>query len=105
MDRLQHSKLGIISATVGVIGFFVTFILVATAAFFNRCGIDANSIFMILLGLFIFADIIFLTVGVAIGLAGLFNPYRRRLFCFLGMLFNAGIMAALILLLMAGLKP
>ena len=105
MDRLQHSRLGIISATVGVIGFFVTFALVAMAAFFNRQGIDENSMFMILLGLFIFADIIFLTAGVAIGLAGLFNPYRRRLFCFLGMLFNAGIMAALILLLMAGIKP
>ncbi len=105
MDKLRHSRLGIISVTIGVIGFFITFILVVAAALFNRYGIDADSIFMILLGLFIFADIIFLTAGATIGLAGFFNPYRKRLFCFLGMLFNAGIMAALILLLMAGIKP
>jgi hypothetical protein len=102
---VRHSGLGIISSIMGIVGFFVTFILVAMAAFLYRQGIDETSAAIVLLGLFIFADIIFLASGMAIGLAGFFNPYRKRLFCVLGVLFNLSIMAALILLLMAGLKP
>ena len=106
MEKLRHSRLGIVSVSMGAIGFFVTFVLVVAAAFLNSRGVvDEENIFMVLLGLFIFADIILLSAGAAVGLAGLFRPYRKKLLSFLGMFFNAGIMAALILLLMAGLKP
>jgi hypothetical protein len=105
MDKLKHSRLGIISTVMGVIGFFVTFILIALAAFLYRQEVYEGSIVMIFLGLFIFADIIFLAAGAAVGLAGFFNTYKRKTLCIFGMLFNISIMAALILLLMAGLKP
>ena len=105
MDKTKHSGLGIISTIMGVIGFVVTFILIALAAFIHRKGVSEDSLVLVIVGLFIFADIIFLAAGSAIGLAGLFNPYRKRVLCLFGTLFNASVMAALILLLMAGLKP
>lgn len=105
MDKLKHSRLGIISSIIGAIGFFITFILVALAGFLSRHQTPQDSIVMVALGLFIFADIIFLAAGMAIGLAGFFNAYKKKTLCVFGMIFNLSIMATLILLLMAGLKP
>lgn len=105
MSKIEHSRLGIISTVMGVVGFFVTVILVVSAAFLYRQKVYEESILMILLGLFIFADIIFLAAGTAVGLAGFFGSYGKKTLCVFGMLFNASIMAALILLLMVGLKP
>lgn len=105
MDKLKHSRLGIISSAMGVIGFFITFILVMLAGILSRKEACQDSIIMVVLGLFIFADIIFLAAGMAIGLAGFFNAYKKKTLCVFGMIFNLSIMAALILLLMVGLKP
>lgn len=104
MEKTKHSRLGAASVVMSLIGFFITLALLASAAFLYREGTAEDSVGMILIGIFIFVDIIFLAAGAAVGLAGLFNPSRRRIFCLLGVLFNASIMTALILLLIAGLK-
>lgn len=104
MEKTKHSRLGVASAVMSLAGFLITVLLLISAAFLYRKGASEDSAGMILTGVFIFVDVIFLAAGAAVGLAGLFNPSRRRILCLLGVLFNASIMAALILLLIAGLK-
>ncbi|MFH1855794.1 MAG: hypothetical protein ABH836_01020 [Candidatus Omnitrophota bacterium] len=108
MDKkpeLKQSTLGKASTLMGMVGFIATFILVGLAAFLYRREIYEADTAVILLGLFIFADIIFLAAGAGLGLAGIFRTDRKKSLSVFGMILNLSVMAALILLLMVGLNP
>ena len=66
-------------------------------------GMDEQSPVAIIIGLGVFAIIGLSFVGSGLGIAGLFQPNRNRLFSILGLIFNALIIFGLVGLIAIGL--
>lgn len=94
MDRKQ-SGLGIasfiISITTGVL-IFMLFMVAGAMAAATHGNLDNNSVGLILLGLFIIFFILLDLVAVGLGIAGLFQNNRKKVFAILGLVFSVMIL-------------
>ena len=87
MERSGQSRLGIASLILCVCSMLFMFVLFATAGILEAStpgGLDENSAAAVILGLFIFACLGSFLVSVGLGIAGILQKQRVRIFAFIG---------------------
>jgi len=91
MERLKHSGLGITSFIVSICAGGMLFVLLTVAAVLTTTtpgGLDAKSAGAIILGLLMFLFLFVELVALGIGVGGLFQKGRHKLFAILGIAFS-----------------
>jgi hypothetical protein len=101
-----HSPIGIasflLSLGVGVC-FFLTFALAGALEAMTPGGIPEDSPLAILVGLIVIACIAGLFLGIGLGIAGVVQSTRNRIFAFLGLAFNGCLILGICLLALIGI--
>jgi hypothetical protein len=104
--ELRHSGLGIASFILSlVVGCFL-FLLVVTAGVMEVStpgGMDENSPLTVVLGLLIIGGMFAALVAFALGVAGLFQPSRAKVFAVLGAVFSALTIAGVGVVMIVGI--
>src|SRR5262245_48929619 len=103
--ELCHSGPGIASFIVGVAAGLFEFLLIGgvALAFANaQEDLDERSPAAILVGLALFGGVMMALLGVALGIAGLCQSYRNKLFAVLGLVVNLLVVLGLGLLMVIG---
>lgn len=88
----RHSGLGIASFVLALIAGALLLLLVGVAALLAAAtpgGIDEDSPAVVVLGLMIFGGLFVAVVALGLGIAGLFQPRRAKVFAVLGTVFSA----------------
>jgi len=104
--ELKHSGLGIASLIVSIFAAVSEFTLIVAAGIMGASshgGIDENEIGVMILGFFIIGGFMLALSGFILGLAGLFQKYRKKIFPALGLAFNIIIMTAVAGLILIGI--
>jgi hypothetical protein len=102
---LKHSGLGIASFIIAIIAGVTLFFSFAVAGFLQVSrpgGLDEKSGLAMLVGLFIIAVCMVHLVGLGLGIAGVFQAGRRKVFSVLGLVLNAGAILGTIGLIVVG---
>ena len=87
----RQSGLGIASFVISLIGIAITLVLFGVAGYMEAStpgGMDEAAPETILVGLLLIAAGFLLLVGLGLGIGGLFQRNRRRLFAVLGLAFS-----------------
>ena len=104
-DLLKHSGLGVASFILSIaIGVF-DFLVVALAGLMEASspgGMDEESVIAILIGLFILGALAANLAGMGLGIAGMAQRDRKKVFSVLGLAFNAAIIFGIIGLMVIG---
>ena len=91
-EEQKHSGIGIasfiISIVVGLL-IFIVFIVAGVLAASTPGGIDEESALSIIIGLFIIAFILADLVALGLGIAGLVQKNRKKIFAVLGTIFSS----------------
>ncbi len=104
----KHSRLGIASFIISIIGWIEAFMLLAVAGYYEATtpgGMDEASFTSIILGMFLFLTISILLVGTGLGIAGLRQKDQKRIFPILGTILNSSLIVTLIGAVLFGLSP
>lgn len=104
--QLPHSGMGIAAFVISILLTIGVFVLLGVAGYMETSspgGLDENSIEAVVLGLFVIASGVALLIGAGLGLAGVLQRERRRVFAILGLVINGGVLALLGVVLAIGL--
>lgn len=102
----KHSGLGIASFILSLVCglmIFVLFVVAGVIEVSTPGGMDEESAAAIIIGLLIFLDFFILLVAIGLGIGGLIQKERKRLFAILGLVFSIGILFTTMLLMLIGL--
>lgn len=103
---MKHSGLGIssfiISAATGV-AMFVLIMLAGVLETTTAGGMDEESVAAVLIGLFMFGFLFIDLLAVGLGIAGLFQKGRKKIFAILGVVIAVATILMTLLLLVVGL--
>lgn len=103
---MKHSGLGIssfiISAATGV-AMFVLIMLAGVLETTTAGGMDEESVAAVLIGLFMFGFLFIDLLAVGLGIAGLFQKDRKKIFAILGVVIAVATILMTLLLLVVGL--
>lgn len=102
----KHSGLGIASFILSLVCglmIFVLFVVAGVIEVSTPGGMDEKSAAAIIIGLLIFLDFFILLVAIGLGIGGLIQKERKRLFAILGLVFSIGILFTTMLLMLIGL--
>ncbi len=106
---MKHSGLGIASFAVSIFVGILIFLMIIIAGIMETAspgGIDEESPAAIILGMGIIGLIMFDMVAFGLGIAGLFQKHRKKVFAVLGVIFSAtavfGTIGLVIIGMMAG---
>ncbi len=104
--EMRHSGLGIssfiISTAIGVL-MFLLFVIAGVLETSTPGGMDENSVEAMLVGLFLIAFLLMDLVALGLGVGGLFQRDRRKVFAVLGVVFSVGTVAITLLFLLIGM--
>ncbi len=103
----KHSRLGIASFIISIIGWIESFMLLAVAGYYEATtpgGMDEASFTAVIIGMFLFLTIFILLVGTGLGIAGLFQKDQKRIFPILGTVLNSSLIVTLIGVFLVGLS-
>jgi len=103
---MQHSGMGIASFVISIsvaILVFLVFAAAGAAEVSTPGGIDPESPMAVIVGLFIVSLILADLVALGLGIAGLVQKEKKRLFAVLGTVFSAATIAGTVLLIIAGI--
>lgn len=106
MSEPRHSGLGIASFVMSVvfgIGTLLVFAYAGMKEVSTPGGIPEDSVLSMSIGLVMMLMWLLLFVGTVLGLVGLFEKNRRKVFPALGVAFNLGMLAVSVLLIVVGL--
>ena len=101
----KHSRLGIASFIISIIGWIESFMLLAVAGYYEATtpgGMDETSFTSVIIGMFLFLTIFILLVGTGLGIAGLLQKDQKRTFPLLGTALNGALIVTLIGVILAG---
>jgi hypothetical protein len=102
----KHSGLGIssfiISTAIGVL-MFLLFIVAGVMETSTPGGIDEDSTGAMLVGLFLIAFLVLDLLAIGLGIAGLIQKDRKKIFSILGVVFGASTIVITIFLMIIGL--
>ncbi len=103
---LKHSGLGIasfvMSLFVGIFDFFLVFIAGMVEAT-SPGGMDEKSTIAVVLGLLLFLGFGLCLVGIGLGVAGLIQKKRKKIFSILGLVFNLAVIIVVLGIMALGL--
>ena len=106
MEELKHSGLGIasfcISIAAGVFIFF-TFIVAGAIGAATPGGMDEESVTAVLVGLALITFLFASLVSLGLGIGGLFQKERKKVFAILGTIFSGAIILVTAALIAIGL--
>jgi hypothetical protein len=106
MEAQKHSGLGIASFIISIvagISMFLIFVAAGVMEVSSPNGIDEKSAGAIVLGLFIIVAIGASLIALGIGIAGLLQKERKKIFAVLGTVFSTATLVCTIALLALGL--
>lgn len=106
MEDRKHSGLGIASFVTGIISGICLFLLIVIAGVMEAStpgGIDEDSAGAVMVGLFLFAFMGAALVALGLGIGGLLQKERKKIFAILGTIFSAVPLVGTIFIMMLGL--
>ena len=106
MEQHPHSRLGIASFIISIAAGILIFMLVVIAGVMEASapgGMDEDSPAAVMIGLFIFALLGASLVALCLGIAGVLQADRNRVFAILGTLFSVGSFLFTIFIMILGL--
>lgn len=106
MEQLKHSGLGIASFITAIVSGVFVFLLVVIAGAIEVStpgGMDEESAAAVIIGLLLFTLLGALLVSIGLGIAGLVQSNRKKIFAILGTVFSVAILLGTIFLLIIGL--
>ncbi|MDP7266617.1 MAG: hypothetical protein QF408_00470 [Pirellulales bacterium] len=107
MEPLKHSGLGIASFVTSICAGGMLFVVVVTAGVMEASapgGMDEKSAGAIIIGLFMFLLLFVELVAMGIGVGGLFQKERKKIFAILGIVFSLASILGVICLMLIGLS-
>jgi len=106
MEEKKHSGLGIASFITSIVSGLLIFLLIVVAGVMEAStpgGIDEESAGAVMVGLFLFAFLGAALVALGLGIAGLLQKERKKLFAILGTVFSAVSLVVTIFIMIIGL--
>ncbi len=106
MEEQKHSGLGIASFITSIVSGILTFLLIVIAGVIETStpgGMDEESASAMIVGLFLFTFLGASLVALGLGIAGLMQKERKKIFAILGTVFAAVTLIITIFVLMLGL--
>lgn len=106
MEDRKHSGLGIASFVTGIISGICLFLLIVIAGVMEAStpgGIDEDSAGAVMVGLFLFAFMGAALVALGLGIGGLLQKERKKIFAILGTIVSAVPLVGTIFIMMLGL--
>ncbi|HCB42799.1 MAG TPA: hypothetical protein DHW73_07600 [Pseudomonas sp.] len=106
MEELKHSGLGIASTIIGgasTVLIFMLFMIAGVMELSTPGGVDEDSTAALLVGLCLILLVGALATGLGLGIAGLCQRGRHKLFPILGTVFSAVTLMGSILLVLVGM--
>ncbi len=104
--ELKHSGLGIASFVISILSGILMFLLFAIAGVVGATtpgGMDEKSMVAIVIGLSLFAGLFVALLALGLGIGGLLQKERRKLFAILGTVASAATILGAVALLALGL--
>lgn len=92
METKKHSGFGIASFITSIVSAILIFILMLFAGFIAASspgGMDQSSTAAVIVGLFLIAFLFLSLVALGLGIVGLFQKKRKKIFSVLGTIFSA----------------
>ena len=100
----KHSGFGIASASLAAFSLPYFFVVFAVAGFHSmRTGGQPGDLFNFVIGMLVFLGMGICLVGAALGVVGLFQGNRKRVFAVLGLIVNTAVGLGVALLVAAGI--
>ncbi len=87
---MKHSGLGIASFIITVLGGLLAVAMVAASVVLASANYRDDSIQFVIVGLFLFASVFLMLVGLGLGIAGVCIAGRKKVFAILGIVFSTG---------------
>lgn len=106
MEDRKHSGVGIAAFILSTISGMLMFLLVAVAGFMEVStpgGMDEESVGALLIGLGVIGLIGLSTVSLGLGISGLIQKNRKKLFAVIGTVFSITSILGMVLLILIGL--
>ena len=106
MEEKKHSGLGIASFITSIVSGLLIFLLLVVAGVMEAStpgGIDEESAGAVMVGLFLFAFLGATLVALGLGIAGLLQKERKKIFAILGTVFSALSLVVTIFIMIIGL--
>ena len=106
METQKHSGLGIASCALSMVSGFLMAVLVVVAAVIESStpgGMDEESVTAVVIGLGMFGLLGAAILAFCLGIAGVFQKERKKIFAILGLIFSAVSFLGLSLLILIGL--
>jgi hypothetical protein len=104
-DSKPHSGFGVSSFAIAVTGFLAAFALFAVAAYMEAStegGMPEDSPEAIVVGLMILALCFVFVLGIALGIAGVVQNSKRRVFGIIGLVCNTGSLVLVVAMIVIG---
>ena len=106
MEEQKHSGLGVASFITSLVSGILLFLLIVIAGVIEAStpgGMDEKSAAAVIVGLFLFAFLGAAFVALGLGIGGLLQKDRKKIFAILGAVFSAAASLGTIFIMMLGL--
>jgi hypothetical protein len=106
MYKQKHSGFGIASFITSIVSGGLIFLLIVIAGFIEAStpgGMDEESVIAVIIGLFILAFLGAAFLGLGLGIAGLLQMQRKKVFAILGTIFSAAALLGTMFIIALGL--
>lgn len=106
MEELKHSGLGIASFIVSIaagVCIFFTFVIAGAIEATTPGGMNEESVTAIIIGLLLVIFLFATLVSLGLGIGGLFQKQRKKIFAILGTVFSATITLGTVALIALGM--
>lgn len=106
MEVQKHSGLGVASFIISVVTGVLLFLLIVIAGAIEAStpgGMDEESATAVVIGLFVILFLCVMLVALGLGVAGLLQKERKKIFAILGVVFSVFFFVVTLLLMLIGL--
>lgn len=100
---VKHSALGISSFVIGILQSLLTFSIIFIAGLTYNNQPENQGVIFTIVGLLIFGGIFIHLIGTGLGIAGLVQKNRKKIFSILGLIFNISCILIVLLLILVGI--
>jgi magnesium-transporting ATPase (P-type) len=102
----KHTGMGVVSFIISLLGFFIfvcTIIAGGVIAMKNPDALSQPGGAAVVIGMLILIGFFLCFVGIGLGIAGLVQKDRKKIFALLGLIFNSAIFIGVAILMIVGL--
>ena len=106
MERVGQSRMGVVSLVLAIASALISFLIVLIAGVWEVSapgGVDENSAGAVLLGLTLFGSLGVNLVSLGLGVAGIVQKSRKRVFAFIGTSIAAASFVITVSIIVAGM--